>query len=323
MLAVHLENKRVTLKNAPRPRPKPGYAVIRPLYVGICNTDIELLRGYYGFRGTPGHEFVGEVVAGSPELVGKRVVGEINLSCTRCSWCRRGLGRHCPRRKVLGIVKHPGAMAELLSLPERNLHLVPDQVPPEQAVFVEPLAAACEILEQVAIPARTAVAVLGDGKLGLLIAQVLAARELRVHLFGRHREKLRIAARAGVTGEVAGKKLPSAAYDYVVDATGSREGLAQAVAMCRPRGTVIMKSTVHGATPLDAAPVIVNEVTLIGSRCGPFEPALELLAAGRVRVEDMISERFPLHRAPAAFRAAQQKGVLKVLLCDNEAFFRG
>jgi alcohol dehydrogenase len=322
MLAVHLENRRVMLRQARRPRGRPGFALVRVRYAGICNTDIELLRGYYGFRGRPGHEFVGEVVEGSPELVGKKVVGEINLNCGECAWCRRGLGRHCPRRTVLGIVGHPGAMAEYLTLPERNLHVVPDGLPLEHAVFVEPLAAACEVLEQVAIPPGAEAGVLGDGKLGLLVAQTLAARGARVHLFGRHRHKLGIAEQAGVTGELRGSRLPLAAYDYVVDATGSREGLAQAVAMCRPRGTVILKSTIHGVTRLEAAPVIVNEVTLVGSRCGPFEPAIELLASGRVRVADMVSERFPLEQAPAAFRRAQQKGVLKVLLCDNGSSFR-
>lgn len=323
VLAVHLENRKVALRQTPRPARRPGYARIRMLYAGICNTDIELLRGYYGFRGTPGHEFVGEVEAGSPEWVGRRVVGEINLNCGRCSWCGRGLGRHCPQRTVLGIVRHPGAFAEYLTLPERNLRVVPEGMPLEHAVFVEPLAAACEILDQAAIPAGAAVAVLGDGKLGLLAAQALAAHGARVHQFGRHREKLRIAAPAGVTGEVRGKKLPLAAYDWVVEATGSREGLAEAVAMTRPRGTVVMKSTVHGALRLDAAPVIVHEITLLGSRCGRFEPALELLASGRVRVGEMIAACYPLTRAPAAFRRAQQKGVLKVLLCDNGASSRG
>ncbi len=314
MLAVHLEKGKIRLRDAPRPAPRRGFAVIRLLYGGICNTDIELLRGYYGFRGTPGHEFVGEVVAGSPALLGRRVVGEINLNCTRCSWCRRGLGRHCPRRAVLGIVRHPGAFAELLSLPEANLHVVPAEIPLPHAVFVEPLAAACEIREQVAIPPGSAVAVLGDGKLGLLVAQVLQASGARVRLFGRHREKIRIAEKAGVAGEVRRAKFPVAVYDYVVEATGSSEGLAEALRLVRPRGTVVLKSTVHGAVRLDAAPLVVNEVTVVGSRCGPFRPALELLASGRVRVAEMISESYPLREAPAAFRRAQQKGVLKVLL---------
>ena len=319
MLAVHLESGKVSVRNAPRPAAKQGFALIRLLCGGICNTDLELRRGYYGFRGIPGHEFVGEVVAGSRALLGKRVAGEININCTRCSWCRRGLGRHCPHRTVLGIVRHPGAFAELLSLPERNLHLVPPEIPLAHAVFVEPLAAACEILEQVKIPPASEVAVLGDGKLGLLAAQVLQVHGARVHLFGRHREKLRIAEKKGVAGELRRAKLPEAAYDYVVEATGSREGLAQAVAMTRPRGTVILKSTVHDAPRVDTAPVVVNELTLVGSRCGPFPPAIALLASRRVNVEDMLSDSFPLAEAPAAFHRAAQKGVLKVLLCDNKA----
>jgi len=317
--AVVLENRKASLRSVKRPAPSRGFALIRMLYGGICNTDIELLRGYYGFRGIPGHEFVGEVVAGSPELVGKNVVGEINLNCGRCSWCRRDLGRHCPHRTVLGIVKHPGAFAEFLTLPERNLHIVPPRIPLRHAVFVEPLAAACEILEQTPIPPKSEVAVLGDGKLGLLIAQVLQASGARVHLFGRHKEKLRIAEKAGAVAERRAAKLPVAAYQYVVEATGSPEGLAQAVRMVRPRGTVMLKSTVHGHVALDIAPVVVNEITLIGSRCGPFSPAIQMLASGRINVNDMISEVLPLNRAPAALRRARQSGVLKVLLCDNEA----
>jgi alcohol dehydrogenase len=210
-------------------------------------------------------------------------------------------------------VKHPGAFAEVLTLPEKNLHIVPDAIPNEHAVFIEPVGAACEILDQVKIPNGEAVAVLGDGKLGLLIAQVLQLSGARVHQFGRHRDKLRIAEAVGVTGEIA-SKLPVAEYDYVVDATGSPEGLKQAVSMTRPRGTVVLKSTVHGHVPIDTAPVIVNEITLIGSRCGRFEPALQMLSKSKLRVEDMISEIFPLSEAPAAFNRAAEPGVLKVLL---------
>lgn len=315
MLAVHLEDGRVEVRRVAKPRWPEGFALIRLLAGGICNTDLELQRGYYGFRGTPGHEFVGVVVeAGTPEWVGKRVVGEINLNCGACDWCRRGLGRHCPARTVLGIVKHPGAFREYLTLPERNLHRVPEGIPTEQAVFVEPLAAACEILDQVRIPGGENVAVLGDGKLGLLIAQVLQAHGARVHQFGHHKEKLRISETAGVSTEVAGKRLPVAAYDYVVEATGSAEALKQAVAMTRPRGTVIMKSTQHELVPIDTAPIIVNEVTLVGSRCGRFESALRLLRAGRIEVGKMISDEFPLADAAKAFARAAERGVLKVLL---------
>jgi alcohol dehydrogenase len=316
MVSVCLENGKVLVRKQARPRRPEGFALIRLLYGGICNTDIELERGYYGFRGTPGHEFVGEVVeADDRRWIGERVVGEINLACGKCAWCARGLGRHCPTRKVLGIVKQPGAFREFLTLPERNLRRVPREIPSEEAAFVEPLAAACEILDQVKIPRGAPVAVLGDGKLGLLASQVLQAHGAQVHLFGRHKEKLRIARQAGVSTEIA-KKLPVAKYPFVVEATGSSEGLRQAVQMTQPRGTVIMKSTVHGLVAIDSAPVIVNEITLVGSRCGRFEPALQLLKSRKVRVDAMISEVLPLKCAPQAFRKAGMPGVLKVLLHD-------
>ena len=297
-----------------RPRRPAGFALIRLLFGGICNTDLELQRGYYGFRGTPGHEFVGEVVdSDDRRWIGRRVVGEINLACGKCEWCARGLGRHCPTRTVLGIVKQPGAFREFLTLPERNLHRVPPEIPSEEAVFVEPLAAACEMLDQVRIPRGAPVAVLGDGKLGLLASQVLHAHGAKVHQYGRHKEKLRIAGQMGVSTEVA-TKLPVAKYEFVVEATGSSEGLRQAVQMTQPRGTVVMKSTVHGLVSIDSAPVIVNEITLVGSRCGRFEPALRLLKNRKVRVDGMISEVLPLKNARRAFKDAAKPGVLKVLL---------
>jgi threonine dehydrogenase-like Zn-dependent dehydrogenase len=314
MLAVRLEKGLVQVRKQSRPRRPEGFALIRLLSGGICNTDLELQRGYYNFRGTPGHEFVGEVVeADSQDLIGERVVGEINLACGACAWCVQGLGRHCPRRTVLGIVKHPGAFRELLTLPEGNLHRVPRAIPSEQAVFVEPLAAACEILDQVRIPTGARVAVLGDGKLGLLVGQVLKAHGTEVHQYGRHKEKLRIATQAGIDARVA-RKIPQAEYAWVVDATGSGEGLRQAVQMTKPRGTVVMKSTVHGSVAIDSAPVIVNEITLVGSRCGRFEPALRLLRTKQVSVASLISEILPLKNAALAFRRAATPGVLKVLL---------
>jgi alcohol dehydrogenase len=289
--------------------------LIRLLAAGICNTDLELQRGYYGFSGTPGHEFVGEVVeADNVQLLGRRVVGEINLDCGNCEWCKGGLGRHCPNRKVLGIVKHPGAFREFLTLPERNLHILPDSMPNDEAVFVEPLAAACEILDQANIPERADVAVLGDGKLGLLISQVLHAHRIGVHLFGRHQSKLRIAERAGIETVRVKKTYPAAAYGFVVEATGSKDGLRQAVQMARPRGSIFMKSTIHGAAAMDMAPVIINEITLIGSRCGRFEPAINLLRSRRINVADLISEFLPLGQARRAFALAGKRGVLKVLL---------
>ena len=314
MVAVCLYNGAVFLREQPRPRRPHGFALIRLLCGGICNTDLELQRGYYGFRGIPGHEFVGEVIAADDSnWIGQRVVGEINLACGACQWCRRGLGRHCPLRTVLGIVKHPGAFREFLTLPEHNLHRVPCEISTEQAVFVEPLAAACEILDQVRIPAGAPVAVLGDGKLGLLIGQVLKAHGAEVHQYGHHKDKLRIAAALNIDARAV-KKPPQAVYDWVVDATGSSLGLAQAVQMTKPRGTLILKSTVHGLVGIDSAPVIVNEITLVGSRCGRFEPALKLLGSGKVRVGPLISETLPLKKAPLAFRRAAQPGAMKVLL---------
>ena len=289
--------------------------MLRLLVGGICNTDLELQQGYYGFAGIPGHEFVAEVVeADTGELLGKRVVGEINLGCTQCEWCRKGLGRHCPRRSVLGILNQPGAFSEFFVLPERNLHVLPDSIPLERAVFTEPLAAACEILDQVSIPPGETIAVLGDGKLGLLIAQVLDAHGYPVRQFGRHWEKLRIAAAAGVMTELTDGHLPQAEFDWVVDATGDPAGLRAAASMARPRGTVILKSTVHGMVPVDTAPVVVNELTLIGSRCGRFEAALPLLEHELIRVEEMITDRFKLADAPQAFARAAERGAMKVLL---------
>ena len=315
MLAVYLEKGRVQLTKQPLPRMPKGFARIRLLTAGICSTDLELQRGYYGFSGTPGHEFVGEVTeAEDSSWVGKRVAGEINLACGKCEWCAQDLGRHCPNRTVLGIVKHPGAFREFLTLPLINLHPIPAALSNDQAVFIEPVAAACEILDQVKILAGTPVALLGDGKLGLLIAQVLQAHGARVHLFGRHKDKMKLVERDGITAEAIRKSLPQSAYSLVVDATGSAEGLRAAIAMCEPRGKVVMKSTVHGLVQIDTAPAIVNEITLIGSRCGRFQPAIRMLQSGKVRVDSLISERFPLDCAPEAFRRAATKGVLKVLL---------
>ena len=319
MLAVHLENGKISVRDVPVPDRPHGFALLRLLAGGICNTDLELQRGYYGFAGIPGHEFVAEVVAAdTASLLGRRVVGEINLACHACEWCSRGLARHCPHRTVLGIVRHPGAFQEFFTLPERNLHLVPDGIANERAVFTEPLAAACEILDQVSIPAGETVAVLGDGKLGLLIAMVLRAHGYRVRQFGRHPEKLRIAAEIGVEVEYGGDGLPRAQYGWVVDATGSADGLRAAAAKVRPRGTVILKSTVHGMVPVDTAPLIVNEITLVGSRCGRFEAALPLLEHPRIRLEEMVAARYPLREAPEAFAQAAGRGTLKVLLTTEE-----
>ena len=315
MLAVRLENGGVNTIAIERPQRPEGFALLRLLCAGICNTDLELQRGYYGFAGIPGHEFVAEVVeADNPSLKGKRVAGEINVACGNCDWCRWNLGRHCPHRTVLGIVNQPGAFEEFFVLPERNLHMVPEGIAAERAVFTEPLAAACEILDQVAIPPCSPVAVIGDGKLGLLIAQLLQAHGYAVHQFGHHADKLRIADVAGVTTELAGESFPVAAYDWVVEATGNSEALRRAVAMTRPRGTLILKSTVHGLVGIDTAPIIVNELTLVGSRCGRLEAALPLLEHGLIRVDEMVTGRYRLADAPQAFEHAAKRGALKILL---------
>ena len=315
MVAVHIEQGRVSLRDVSKPKRSKGQAVLKLVAGGVCNTDLELVRGYYGFKGTPGHEFVAVVVdADSAKWMGKRVVGEINAACGACEWCLRGLGRHCPQRTVLGIVNHAGAFQEQFVLPEANLLEVPAKVPTDHAVFTEPIAAACEILEQTSILKDEPVAVLGDGKLGLLIAQVLSLHGAAVTLYGRHPEKMAIAESIGVKVELTGGQMPVARYGKVVEATGSAEALDAAVRMTRPRGTVILKSTVHKKARMDMAPVIVNEITLVGSRCGRFEAALKLLRSGGMNLAPMIHARFPLSEAPRAFQRAAKKGTLKVLI---------
>jgi alcohol dehydrogenase len=297
MRALVFESGRAAVRDVRRPSPRKGFALVRVVLSGICNTDLELRRGYHGFSGIPGHEFVGVVEgpASSP-LLGKRVVGEINLACGRCAWCAKGLGRHCPKRTVLGIRGHAGAHAEWLTLPEANLFEVPAGVANEEAVFVEPLAAACEILDQVPVTAGTRAAVLGAGKLGRLAAEVLRTAGADVSLLGR-----RSRARA-------------ASFDLVIEATGSPAGMPRALVLVRPRGTIVWKSTHHAPARFDAAPLVVNEVTVVGSRCGRFEPALELLRTKRVDVRSLLSSEFPLRDAIRALRVSERPGVLKVLL---------
>ncbi len=297
------------MRDVPRPRAKKDWAVVQVLRSGICNTDLELLRGYHGFHGIPGHEFVGRTADG------QRVVGEINAACGRsdCSWCAAGLGRHCPRRTVLGIVRHHGAHAQYLILPETNLLPVPDNIRDEQAVFVEPLAAASEILEQLGTVRGRRAAVLGDGKLGLLIAQVLAADGADVVVLGKHREKMALGRQLGVEAS-ASERAPRACFDLVVEATGSPTGMPLALELVRPRGTIVWKSTFHGMARFDAAPLVVNEITVVGSRCGRFAPALDLLARGAVKVDPLISDMLPLRHATKGLRLAARAGVMKVLL---------
>jgi threonine dehydrogenase-like Zn-dependent dehydrogenase len=301
--------------NYPDPSPRLNEALIRVTRAGICNTDLEIVKGYMGFTGVLGHEFVG-VVESAPkkELVGRRVVGEINCACGACEVCRRGLGRHCPTRTVLGILGRDGAFAERLTLPVENLHVVPDELADDEAVFTEPTAAAFEIIEQLPYLGPTySVAVLGDGKLGLLAAQVLATTGCRLLAVGKHPEKLGILQARKISTRLLDECGDSQA-DVVVDCTGSPSGFELANKLVRPRGTIVLKSTVAGAAPLNLAPLVINEITVIGSRCGPFPPALQALRARRVDVRPLISAAYPIKEGVAAMHCAAQKGALKVLL---------
>ncbi|HLV99159.1 MAG TPA: alcohol dehydrogenase catalytic domain-containing protein [Ktedonobacterales bacterium] len=301
----------------PRPELLPGEALIRVLRAGICNTDLELQQGYKGgFEGVPGHEFVGQVegCAGQPELIGRRVVGEINLSCGVCQRCRQGMPTHCERRRVLGILNKDGAFAEYLTLPVENLHLVPDALSDAEAVFVEPLAACFEILEQVQIRPTSTALVLGDGKLGLLAAQVLRLTGAQVTLRGRHPEKLALARSLGIDAVHDDAAPHPAASDLVVECTGSAAGLELARQLVRPRGTIVLKSTVAQPAVIDLAPFVVDEITVVGSRCGPFEPALRALAHRQVNVAPLLGATYPLNQGVEAFARAAEHGMLKVQL---------
>jgi threonine dehydrogenase-like Zn-dependent dehydrogenase len=315
MRALWLEGRVLGARDdAPRPAPPPGEALVKVTLAGVCNTDLELVKGYYPFTGVPGHEFAGEVVsAEAAEWVGRRVVGEINASCGACPTCRAGRRTHCPARTVLGIKGRHGSMAELLTLPIENLHAVPDAVPDEVAVFTEPVAAALEVQRQVAIDAGAHVVVIGDGKLGQLVARTLALAGHRPTVVGRHPRKLALLSRLGIA-TAAGGDLPPREADVVVECTGNPDGLALARAAVRPRGTIVLKSTYHGEVPLNLSGIVVDEVTLVGSRCGPFAPALALLASGRLAVADLVDDRFALADGVEAFDAAGTPGVLKVLI---------
>ena len=316
MRALRYEDGQLTVAEIPKPT-SAGEATVRVTLSGICNTDVEIVRGYAGFQGTIGHEFVG-VVEDSPEstLVGRRVVGEINAGCGRCALCMSNDSRHCPERTVLGIVGRDGAHAEFLQLPVVNLLPVPEEVADESAVFCEPLAAAYGITERIALTKEMRVAVIGDGKLGLLCAQALMLTHASILLIGKHTEKLRIAKARGVetiTLDEIGEQ-ERREFDVAVEASGSESGFQLALDLLRPRGTLVLKSTFHGTTQVDAARIVVNEISVVGSRCGRFAPALELLKSGAVDVESLISEEYRLADGLHAMRRATEPGVIKVLL---------
>jgi threonine dehydrogenase-like Zn-dependent dehydrogenase len=302
------------LKDVPRPE-RTDECLIRVRRAGICGTDLQILEGYAEFTGIPGHEFVGIVErapAADAAWVGKRVVGEVNIGCRHCDWCARGIKEHCDNRNVVGIRRHDGAFAEFLSLPAVNLHEVPGTMDDDTAVFAEPVAASCRIFEQMRVDDRARVAVVGDGRMGLLVAQVLRTAAPDVTVFGRHDQKLAVARALGLTAVRSDDRAPSPArFDVVVDVTGRPEGLRRALEIVRPRGTVVMKSTFHGEVPVSTWPIVVDEVTLVGSRCGPFRPALNLLASGAVQVKPLIARVARLDDYESAF--AESKRALKVL----------
>ncbi|OLB44352.1 MAG: alcohol dehydrogenase [Ktedonobacter sp. 13_1_20CM_3_54_15] len=330
MRALVYRNNTLTLeKNYPRPDLQPGEALIRVLLAGICNTDLEITRGYLAFEGVLGHEFVGivENVHEGPGasrpiyLIGKRVVGEINAACRRsdCLYCSQNMPTHCPDRTTLGILNRDGAFAEYLTLPVENLHIVPDNVSDEEAVFVEPLAANFEILEQVHLKPTDSVVILGDGKMGQLAAQVLPLSGCEVMMVGKHEEKLALAARHGVRTFVLDDpqsfRLENRRrVDLLVECSGSAQGLELALRLVKPRGTIVLKSTVAAQSTLHLAPIVIDEIRLQGSRCGPFAPALRALSQRRVDVLPLISARYSLDEGLDAFEQAGKKGMLKVLV---------
>lgn len=313
MRALVLQDSGPRVAEWPPPRPGDEEAVVAVCAAGICNTDLELVRGYMGFRGVLGHEFVGTVVEGPGRWRGQRVVAEINFACGRCAACRRGLRRHCPQRRVMGILKADGAFAEQVAVPVSNLHRVPESVADEVAVFTEPLAAAFEIVEQVHVQPGMECTVLGDGKLGLLVAQVLHQAGAAVLAVGKHPAKLDILARRGIAVTPLERWRASPA-DLVVEATGTASGFEAAVAATRPRGILVLKSTVAGGAQLNLAPLVINEITVIGSRCGSFAPALRALRHGSIDVTSLISHRVALRDAMRGLELAAEPGVLKVLI---------
>ncbi len=308
-----LFDKSISLVEIPKPARKEGEALIKVLLAGICNTDLEITRGYMGYNGVLGHEFIGIVEDSETHfLINKRVVSEINIGCGHCEFCMSGLKRHCPNRSVVGILDRQGAFAQYISLPDNNIFIIPDNVPDTHAVFVEPLAAALEILEQVRINPTSRVAIVGDGKLALLILQVIQLTGNKCFLFGKHKEKLNVAEQFGAITSLA-KKGGNKKFDFVIDASGKKEGFDFALNIIKPRGTIILKSTYQSKTSLNFAKIVIDEIHIIGSRCGPFEPAISLLEKKLIQIDPLISKIFPFKNSVDAFIFAQ-KNNFKVLI---------
>lgn len=314
MKAAYFDGSKISLRND-YPNPKLGEALVKVRLAGICGTDLEMLQGYASYTGVLGHEFVGEIIeSANGDLVGKRVVGEINAGCGKCQMCTTGLERHCPQRTVLGIYKRDGAFAQYLSLPEKNLHVIPDSISDEQAVFVEPLAAAFEIEEQLKIDRDSKIAILGDGRLAQLITRVLRINHKNITCFGKHQSKLELVSKLGIKTKIDITSEDEHTFDVVVEATGSESGFLDTMRLAKPRGTVVLKSTMASKNKLDLTIAIVNEITFVGSRCGPFRPAIQALATGVVSVDDLIDSVYPLDKLDEALTAAKSPGRLKILL---------
>ena len=315
MRALRFTNSLSFDTRAPEAPPAEGDTLIRVIEAGICSTDLEICKGYMAFKGILGHEFVGQVLD-SPDkkLVGKRVCGEINIVCGRCDLCMAGLSSHCRNRSVLGIQNHNGAFADHVRLPSTNLHLIPDSVDNDQAVFVEPLAAAFQILKQIKLDSRRWVTVLGDGRLGLLVAQVLQTTGAPVRMIGKHPEKLALCEKWSIRSRPLADIVPRHDQDVVVDCTGSAEGFQMAAQMVRPRGTLVLKSTFAAGKALNLAPLVIDEITVVGSRCGPFKEAIKALVARQIDVVSLIHRRMRLEQGIEAMTLAGRPGVIKVLM---------
>lgn len=314
MRALVFEERLTYRDDYPVPLRKKGEALIRIKTTGICNTDIEILKGYMNFRGIPGHEFVGIVEdADQSELIGKRVVGEINIGCGACDYCKSGLKTHCENRTVLGIYNKNGAFADYLTLPVENIHLLPGSITDDEAVFVEPLAASFEILEQIKINSSQKVCVLGDGKLGLLVAQVISTIECDLILIGHYDQKLSIAEELGIKTRHA-SRFREKGFDIVIDCTGSKSGIQSALDIVRPKGTVILKTTIARRGIVDMNKVVINEITIVGSRCGPFDKAIKAIESRQIDLIPLISARFRIEEGIRAINYASKRGILKVLI---------
>lgn len=315
MRALVFSNSLAFAPKQPEPPINEGDTLLKVRQAGICATDLEIVRGYMGFKGILGHEFVGEVVD-SPrkDLIKQRVVGEINIVCGRCDLCLAGLSTHCRNRSVLGILEHNGAFADFVRLPAENLHVLPDSIDDDQAVFVEPLAAAFQVIKQIKLDGRKWVTVLGDGRLGLLVAQVLQSAGVPVRVIGKHASKLALCEKWGIRSRLLDDIVPRHDQDVVIDCTGSAGGFELALQIVRPRGTVVLKSTFAAGKPLNLAPVVIDEITVVGSRCGPFKEAIRALAQKQVDVVSLISRRMKLEQGAEAMQLAGKSGVLKVML---------